>query len=262
MTLVLAVDTATSRCSVAVGDEGGVWASSSVDRDRRHVEALVPAVAAACRAAGVALDDLGALAVDVGPGLFTGMRVGIATVQGLAMALGLPVHPVSSLDVLAHPLRHAGGPVAAVVDARRGEVFRSLHADGVLLGAATCGTPATLAEELAALGPCLAVGDGAVRHRAVLEASGAEVVPAMSSAEAVLELALAAMAGGAEGLDPGEVKASYLRAPDARANFTALVPKAGPVGPTGARPVPPPDPDRPASRSGHPVGPSGSSVSS
>jgi len=228
MTLLLAVDTATPRCSVALGDENGLLASSSVDRDRRHVEVLVPAIASALRSAGVTLDDVDALAVDVGPGLFTGMRVGIATVQGLAVAMGIPVHPVCSLDVLAHSLRHASRPVAAAVDAKRGDVFRSLYRAGVEFAAATCCAPAILADELADLGPCLAVGDGAARYRAVLEASGAEVIPTRPSAEAVLELALATRAGGAPGLDPGEVEARYLRMPDARANFAVLVSRSAP----------------------------------
>ncbi|MEO5679981.1 MAG: tRNA (adenosine(37)-N6)-threonylcarbamoyltransferase complex dimerization subunit type 1 TsaB [Acidimicrobiales bacterium] len=224
MTLVLAIETATPRCSVALGHEGGLLASFSVDRDRRHVEALVPAIAASARAAGVVLGDIEALAVDVGPGLFTGMRVGIATAQALGLALGLGVHPVCSLDVIAHPLRHAGRPVAAVIDARRGEVFRSLHRGAVALTAATCQTPAALAAELADLGPCLVVGDGAVRHRALFdEVAGAEVVAAMPTAEAALELALAAVAAGRAGLDPSEVQAQYLRAPDARANYAVLV---------------------------------------
>ena len=222
MTLLLAIETATPRCSVALGHEDGVLASFSVDRDRRHVEALAPAVAAITRAAGVGLGDLDAVAVDVGPGLFTGMRVGIATAQGLAVALGIGVHPVRSLDVLAHPLRHAGRPVAAVVDARRGEVFRSLHHAGAELAPPACTTPSVLAAELADLGPCLAVGDGAARHRALLAAAGAEVVQAMPAAESALELALAALGAGAAGLDPAAVQALYLRAPDATANFTVL----------------------------------------
>jgi len=253
MTLVLAIETATPRCSVALGHEDGLLASFSVDRDRRHVEALVPAITSICRAAGVALADLDAVAVDTGPGLFTGMRVGIATAQALALALDLPVHPVCSLDVLAHPLRHAGRPLAAVVDARRGEVFRSLHHVGVELAGPACVTPATLVGELVELGGGLATGDGAVRHRAVLEAAGAqiaaassaaitpgpghdaglppitaraasviEVVAAMPTAEAALALALARIAAGVAGLDAALVQARYLRAPDARANFAVV----------------------------------------
>ena len=222
MTLLLAIETATPRCSVALGHEGGLLASFSVDRDRRHVEALAPAVATITRAAGVALGDLDAVSVDVGPGLFTGMRVGIATAQALAVALGIGVYPVRSLDVLAHPFRHAGTPVAAVVDARRGEVFRSLHRAGVELAAPSCTTPAALAAELAGLGPCLAVGDGAARHGSLLGAAGAEVVAAMPAAESALELALAAVTAGTAALDPSDVQALYLRAPDATANFAVL----------------------------------------
>lgn len=225
MTLLLAIETATPRCSVALGAEGGILASFSVDRDRRHVEALAPAVAAISQAAGVEVGDLDGVAVDIGPGLFTGMRVGIATAQALALALGIGVHPVRSLDVLAHPFRHAGCPVAAVVDARRGEVFRSVHRAGVEVVPAGCTTPSSLAAELSELGPCLAVGDGASRHRALLAAAAAaavEVVPAAPSAESALELALAAVAAGDPGLDPDQVQALYLRAPDARANFAVL----------------------------------------
>ncbi len=223
MTLLLAIETATPRCSVAVGHEGGLLASFSVDRDRRHVEALAPAVAEISRAAGVVLGDLDGVAVDVGPGLFTGMRVGIATAQALGVALGIGLHPVRSLDVLAHPFRHAGCPVASVVDARRGEVFRSLHQAGAEVVPPGCSTPSALAAELAELGRCLAVGDGAERHRALLATvGGVEVVAAMPSAESALELALAAVAAGAAALDPGQVQALYLRAPDARANFAVL----------------------------------------
>ncbi|MEJ7765924.1 MAG: tRNA (adenosine(37)-N6)-threonylcarbamoyltransferase complex dimerization subunit type 1 TsaB, partial [Acidimicrobiales bacterium] len=180
------------------------------------------------RAAGLGPGDLDAVAVDVGPGLFTGMRVGIATAQGLAVALGIGVYPVRSLDVLAHPFRHSGRPVAAVVDARRGEVFRSLHRSGAEIAPPACSTQLALTAELEALGSCLAVGDGALRHRAELEAvSGTEVVPAMPAAESALELALAALGAGAAALDPADVEALYLRSPDARANFVVLAAAGG-----------------------------------
>jgi tRNA threonylcarbamoyladenosine biosynthesis protein TsaB len=225
VTLILAVETATPRCAVALGHEGAVLASWSADGDRRHVETLAPAIAEACRTAGVGLGDLDALAVDIGPGLFTGMRVGIATVQGLALALGLPVHPVLSLDVLAHPCRASAVPVVAVVDARRGEVFHSRHLSGSAPTPAACGTPEAVAAGLAGLGPCLAVGDGADRYRGLFEAAGAEVIAALPTAEAALELALADRAAGSPGLDAAGLHARYLRTPDAKANFRVLVPR-------------------------------------
>ena len=249
MTLILAVETATPRCAVALGSEEAVLASWSADGDRRHVETLAPAIAEACRAAGVDLDDLDALAVDIGPGLFTGMRVGIATVQGLALALDLPVHPVLSLDVLAHPLRGSAIPVVAVVDARRGEVFHSRHVRGDAPTAAACSTPEALAAELANLAPCVAVGDGAARYRERFEAAGAQVVAALPTAEAALALALAARAAGSPGLDAAELHARYLRTPDATANFRVLVPRPADAPAPAPAPAPvPAAPPAPAAR--------------
>ncbi len=232
MTLVLAIETATPRCSVAVGHEAGLKASFSVDRDRRHVEAVVPAVAAACRAAGVALADLDALAVDIGPGLFTGMRVGIATAQALGLALGLPVHPVSSLDVLAHPFRHAGPPVASVVDARRGEVFSAFYRQvpgGVQrLTKPRVGSVEELLADLMATGEeCLAVGDGALRYaedlRALNTVEVADAGLAFPSAASLVQLAHA-RALREEFVNPWDVTPVYLRKADAEINWAVRSP--------------------------------------
>jgi tRNA threonylcarbamoyladenosine biosynthesis protein TsaB len=216
MTMVLGIETATPRLSVALGDASGIVASLSIDGERRHVEELAPLVRRLSELARVALTDVDLLAVDVGPGLFTGMRVGIATAQGLAVALGLDVVPVRSCDVLAHPLRHAGRPVVVAVDARRGEVFRSVHRAGRTDVDVTCTAPEAVAAEIALLGPCLAVGDGALRYREVLEAEGeVEILPTRPSADAVVELALRAPAA----LDPALLEALYLRDADAIPNF-------------------------------------------
>ncbi len=133
MTVVLAVESATDAAGVALADEGGLLAELRVGRGRRHAETIAPGIDTVCRLAGVTLRDVDAVAVDVGPGLFTGLRVGIATVKGIASALALPVVPVTSLDVLAAAVAAAcpgtGAPrsVVAVVDARRGEVFWSRY---------------------------------------------------------------------------------------------------------------------------------------
>ena len=111
---------------------------------REHAERLAPAIEEVCAGAGCALDDVTVIAVDVGPGLFTGLRVGVATAKALGHGLGRPVFPVSSLDILAAspspptptprgttPL--PPGAVAAVVDARRGEVFAATYENGDLV---------------------------------------------------------------------------------------------------------------------------------
>jgi len=132
MTLVLAVESATDAAGVALADEDGLLASVRVGRGRRHTESIAPAVQAVCRSGGVGLDRVDAVAVDIGPGLFTGLRVGIATAKGLATGLGVPMMAVGSLELLAAGVTGAGllaprsgGPdvVVACVDARRHEVF-------------------------------------------------------------------------------------------------------------------------------------------
>ena len=117
--LILAIETATESVGVALGGRDGVLASVTIARGRRHGETLAPAIQFACRHAGVELPDLDAVAVDIGPGLFTGMRVGIATAKALAMALDIPVVPVTSLESLAESARSHHGRCHPASSARR-----------------------------------------------------------------------------------------------------------------------------------------------
>ncbi|MGH9027994.1 MAG: tRNA (adenosine(37)-N6)-threonylcarbamoyltransferase complex dimerization subunit type 1 TsaB, partial [Acidimicrobiales bacterium] len=127
--LALAIESATELAAVALADESGVIATASLSRGRRHAEWIAPSVEFVCHSAGVAAGDVEAVCVDVGPGLFTGLRVGIAFAKGLAFALGVPVASATSLEILAQALCGAGAGdlegalLVPVVDARRGEVF-------------------------------------------------------------------------------------------------------------------------------------------
>jgi tRNA threonylcarbamoyladenosine biosynthesis protein TsaB len=174
--MLLAIDTATPQVGVALWDDHGPVASTRATEGRRHGELLAPAIEAVLRVSGRTTADLTAIAVDVGPGLFTGLRVGLATGKALAAGLRLPAIGVTSLEVVAHPHRRQGALVAAVVDARRREVFRAVYRtdSGRLLevaAPAVC-TPDALASELAALdADVLAVGDGARRYADVLTAA-------------------------------------------------------------------------------------------
>lgn len=177
---VLAIETATPVLGCAVWDGEGPVASLAVMAGRRHSELLMPAVQDLLARAGLAAGDLEGLAVDRGPGLFTGLRVGLASAGALSQALGLPCAGVSSLDVLAQQHRRRTGLVAAMVDARRGEVFWALYqGDGTgvaNLRAPEVASPAVVAEDLAGLDqPVLAVGDGAWRYRGTLAPAGLEV---------------------------------------------------------------------------------------
>ena len=121
--LVLAIDTATARVSAAIGDGGAVIGEVSLAGGRRHAEQLVPAIQYLCGELDVSLAHLAVIAVDIGPGLFTGLRVGVTTAKVMAQALRIPVVAIASLDLVAYPLRHSNRLVVAVLDARRREVF-------------------------------------------------------------------------------------------------------------------------------------------
>jgi tRNA threonylcarbamoyladenosine biosynthesis protein TsaB len=229
--ILLAIDTATPRVSVALwGDDGPIGSSRALE-GRRHAEILAPAVQSLVEASGHTMADLTAVAVDIGPGLFTGLRVGVATAKALSAALDLPAVGLTSLEVLAHPHRRQPAVVAAVVDARRHEVFRALYRPEagrlVELRPPAVVTPSVLAEELAALGgPVLAVGDGARRYAEVLLGAGhpdagpglieiAGPIDAHPDADVLGEMAIGRLAAGLF-TDAAGLHACYLRQADVR----------------------------------------------
>ena len=118
--MILGIETSVDHVGVAVGNYRGIRAHSMLASDRRHAESLTPMIQFVLQQADATMADLSAIAVDVGPGLFTGMRVGIASAASLAWALELPVVPVCSLDALAMNAEWSENVVAAALDARRG----------------------------------------------------------------------------------------------------------------------------------------------
>jgi tRNA threonylcarbamoyl adenosine modification protein YeaZ len=191
--LILAFDTATEIATSALVVDGEVLG----ERVSRAVT-LLEDVDALLRQGGARADEIEALAVGIGPGSFTGVRVGLATARGLALALDVPVAGVSTLAALA-----AGAPGALpVIDARRREIF------------VANGEPRVLAPtELQLVRGRLCVGNGAVRYRTVLEAAGAEIPPDRDERHlprARFHAQLASDFGPAEAVEP-----LYLRVPDA-----------------------------------------------
>ncbi|HYF46464.1 MAG TPA: tRNA (adenosine(37)-N6)-threonylcarbamoyltransferase complex dimerization subunit type 1 TsaB, partial [Acidimicrobiales bacterium] len=190
----------------------------------RHAETLAPQIEALCRLADVPLAKVGAIAVDVGPGLFTGLRVGFTTAKTLASALEVPMIGFTSLDLLAHAAHLTDRLVVAAVDARRGEVFAALYRPvpgGVQQEAPPAVVrPDELASELQARNEeCLLVGDGAVRHRDVF----ADVDHARLGGPELAHPSAAVLVGLAhpralreEFVAPHELAPLYLREPDAQ----------------------------------------------
>ena len=227
--LILGIESATVQVGCAIGGHEGVLASFHAARRRRHVEALVPAIAFTAQQAGVSLDELGAVAVDLGPGLFSGLRVGVTTAKMLAQTLRLPVIGVSSLDLLAFPVRYSNRLIVAAIDARRGELFYAFYRQvpgGVqCLSGYQVGKPGDLASELLATGEdALLVGDGALRYADELSdlsrAETAGPAHAHPSATALVELAHP-RALREEFVTASEVEPLYLRRTDAEINWDA-----------------------------------------
>jgi tRNA threonylcarbamoyladenosine biosynthesis protein TsaB len=223
MTL-LGLDTSTAAAAACVLRDDGeafevVPEPAALGRPPAHARELMPAVASVMEAAGVGWADLEAIALGVGPGTFTGLRIGVATARALANTSGLGLRPVSSLAALAAGIEEEarGTPVLPLIDAKRGEVFAALHVDGRQLWAPFAARPQELAERVreARLSP-LAAGDGSLRFRAVLEPVGIEVAPDDSGAHVVRALQVCRLAAGAPDEQPEAVLPQYLRAPDAK----------------------------------------------
>ncbi len=225
--LILGIETATVQVGCAIGGHEGVLASFHAARGRRHVETLAPAVEFVCRHARVALSEISVVAVDVGPGLFSGLRVGVATAKALAQALRVPAIGVSSLDLLAFPVRHTSRLIVPAVDARRGELFyafyRHVPGGAQRLSPYQLGTPADLASELLATGEdCLLVGDGALRYPEILtevaRCEAGDRTSAYPSAASLVELAHP-RALREEFAPAWELQPLYLRKSDAEINW-------------------------------------------
>jgi tRNA threonylcarbamoyladenosine biosynthesis protein TsaB len=229
----VAMETATETVGVAVRTAQGVEAEFVLTGRRRHVETLTPALEHLLDQVGLVPGDLGVVAVDVGPGLFTGLRVGVAAAKGLAQALGIGVVCATSLDILTAAAAEAGhrGLVLACVDARRGEVFaavRQLDDAGETAAEPlppALWAPGDLATTIGRLAgaPVLAVGDGAQRYREVLvPVTGVRIVtPALSfpPPSTLLRLALARVHQGEAPVDAASVVPLYMREADAKSNF-------------------------------------------
>lgn len=237
MKAIVGIDTATSATSVAVIVSGGREVERRDDpapgERPRHAEVLQTLLEQALTQAEVGWENVGRICVGTGPGGFTGLRLGISTARALAQGHDLPIVGVSSLealawgielvsekeiDLLGHPDLH--GPVLAVIDARRGEVYAASYRHHRTTMEPLAITPAELAERLAARrewgrNPMLAVGDGAVRFRAEFERAGVAVPVDGSHVHRVSALMVCRLGRAREPVDRDALLPDYRREPDA-----------------------------------------------
>jgi tRNA threonylcarbamoyl adenosine modification protein YeaZ len=200
--VLLALDTSTPLVSVALHDDGEVVDATTSERPMKHGELLAPMIVAALARVGAIRQDVTAIAAGVGPGPFTGLRVGLVTARTLGLALGIPVYGACSLDVLAIRAVDLGvaEPFVATIDARRKELFWASYDDaGRRLEGPHVERPSELPDGLV-------VGAGPVLYPdAFTRVSGPEAPDAATLATAVAEERV-------ELLDPEPI---YLRRPDA-----------------------------------------------
>lgn len=214
--LILAFDTSGNGCSVCLWRDGTVLAGRADTMSRGQAEALVPMIEEVLGAAGAGYGDLDRIAVTVGPGSFTGLRVGLATARGLGLARRMPVWGVTTTEAFAHALsagQRAKGTVLAAIDARRDDIYlqgfrapdmRPLDAPSAALPEAV---PAILALRLAD-SPVIACGDAAERLAGLDGIDGVVV-------QRVIEAPVIAALAATRPLPAGPPTPLYIRQPDA-----------------------------------------------
>ena len=232
--ILLAIETATIAVGVSLLEEDRVLAAFSARSGRRHAETLHPAIEMVLASVGCTLAEVDALAVDVGPGLFTGLRVGIAATKALSFSLGVPVVSATSTEVLRRGVAASGRAVVPVVNMRRGEVAFELPGEVEV----RVSSPDELLAELnkdVALERALLVGDGALRYAELFVSNGPQGLEVAGDAQAApdpADLGLLAT----ERLHRGEVCDAfalaplYLRQADVAINWTTRDDEAGRAG--------------------------------
>jgi tRNA threonylcarbamoyladenosine biosynthesis protein TsaB len=220
---VLGVDTATDYAVVGATADGEIIREVSIGPEPggrpRHSEVLLPEIERSVQAAG-GWTRIDRIAVGIGPGSFTGLRIGIATARALAQARDLPLVPVISLAALARGIADGGdGDLALpVFDARRREAFAALYEGGAKeVWTPLVAPPDELADRVRELNQApLAAGDGALRFAAELEAAGATVAPPEDAIHRVAARHVCAVGEGAVEAPTDQIQPLYLRPPDAK----------------------------------------------
>lgn len=225
--LVVALDTTTRQGSIALARDGVLLATYVGQADITHGERLPGDLLRVLHAQRVTVSDVDVFAVAAGPGSFTGLRIGIATVQGLALANAKPLVGVSALDALAEVVRTIGsergvassGEVAAWMDAQRGQVFSAVYADGRPVEHAIVEKPDAILSRWTREGrrPVVFAGDGALVYRELIGrlVPGAAIIdPLPPLAPAIASLAAASVRRDGPAA-PDAIRPIYIRRSDA-----------------------------------------------
>lgn len=227
---LLVIDTATPICGVALAHHGSVEAAVSLDTGQTHTRTIMDMIMSIMRFCGIDLQQIDGFVVTQGPGSFTGLRIGISTVKGLAMAMGKPVTGVSTLEALASQAHTECELICPMIDARRGEVYWALfhRQKGQLatLLPEQVGPAEKAAEQIDAR--CCFIGNGALAYRGTLEPLAHTSSQWVSDDESRLSPAAVARIGwrlfqSGQSVDPALFAPVYLRKSDAEINLNKLL---------------------------------------
>ena len=227
---ILAVEAAANVCSVALVEDMRLLGELTVNNKKTHSQVLMPMLESLLEQCTTAFDEVDALAVSAGPGSFTGLRIGVASVKGLAYAKNKPVYGVSTLEAMAYKLPHCGDVIVPIMDARRSQVYCAAYAwkKGQLNTVLAPDAMAidALCSKLKAQGKtCIFIGDGVPVHQAYLtEAMGetacfAPVGANLQSAAAVAACAFAKAQAGEAPSDYAALQPIYLRKSQAEREY-------------------------------------------
>lgn len=224
---VLAIDTAANLCAACLYDATAGWELGRSVRDigKGHAEVLMDVVGDALAASGLAYGGLGAVAVAVGPGSFTGIRVGVSVARGLALALKIPAAGVTTLEALAFEAREAHGakPVLAAIDGGRDGIYAAVYDGfGKIVYPAAVTDWSTILKLAGGVG--IVAGTAARRIAEALQPPRLRIGPEGATAD-IACYARIAVAGGFAG---GKPRPLYLRAPDARPQAHLALPRKAP----------------------------------
>ena len=224
--MILAIDTSSALCAAGVFDAatGDELGRSVEDIGKGHAERLMAVIEAALSRAGKSYADIGKVAVSVGPGSFTGIRVGVSAARGLALALGVEAVGVSTLAAIAEAARRGGeARVIAAIDARRDELY--------VLDDRAGGGPAVMTVDalpsLTGGAPPLIAGSGAKIVADAFAAAGAPVAGVADIAATTADIAIYAWLSAQGWTASAPPKPPYLRGPDARPQQGFALPRAG-----------------------------------
>ena len=222
---ILAFDTALNACSVAIADDSQILAHAHEKRRRGHAEALLPMIEAEMKKAGLTYNDLDLIAVTVGPGTFTGLRIGLAAARGIAIAAKIPIIGITTLEALAAAVPLAvtkGRPVIATADARRGEIYMQAFArkeEDEIIVPLTSPVAVKTQKAIASLDieAAVLVGSGATLLKELPDFdSGKNEILNLSDDPDAIDLIRIAAARGIPAVDTPPPAPLYLRAPDAK----------------------------------------------